>query len=125
MIRFKSAIFLSILAFAAFAQSPKLFLAPNHPIGTPKGAHPGQVAWIHAPGVAQWDGETGLWVEDRWNSQELADRMVSEAVAVSAGGTPFSLTSTAALAVVRAGIVPARRLPLSSTSITRSHIAIP
>ena len=85
MIRFKSAIFLSILAFAAFAQSPKLFLAPNHPIGTPKGAHPGQVAWIHAPGVAKWDGETGLWVEDRWNSQELADRMVSEAVAVLGG----------------------------------------
>lgn len=85
MIRFKSAIILSILAFAAFAQSPKLFLAPNHPIGTPKGAHPGQVAWIHAPGVAKWDGETGLWVEDRWNSQELADRMVSEAVAVLGG----------------------------------------
>ena len=38
------------------------------------------MAWVHAPGVAKWDGKTGLWVEDRWNDQALADRMIPEAV---------------------------------------------
>ena len=44
------------------------------------GIHPGRVAWIHSPGVAAWDGQTGLWVEDRWNDQRKADAMVREAV---------------------------------------------
>ena len=61
-------------------QSPKLFVAPNSPIGTGRGIHPGRVAWIHSPGVAKWDGRTGLWVEDRWNDQAKADGMVREAV---------------------------------------------
>ena len=55
-------------------------LGPNQPVGEGKGIHPGRVAWIHAPGVASWDGHTGLWVEDRWNSQQKADRMVREAL---------------------------------------------
>ena len=59
---------------------PKLFAAPNEPVGEGRGIHPGRVAWIHAPGVAKWDGKTGLWVEDRWNDQALADRMIVEAV---------------------------------------------
>ena len=62
------------------AQKPKLFAGPNEPMGTGRGIHPGRVAWVHAPGVAKWDGKTGLWVEDRWNDQALADRMVGEAV---------------------------------------------
>ncbi len=61
-------------------QSPKLFVGSNEPIGEGRGIHPGRVAWIHSPGVAQWDGHTGLWVEDRWNNQAKADMMVSEAV---------------------------------------------
>ena len=61
-------------------QSPKLFVGDNEPIGEGRGIHPGRVAWIHSPGVAQWDGHTGLWVEDRWNNQAKADMMVSEAV---------------------------------------------
>ena len=61
-------------------QSPHLFVAPNEPIGEGRGIHPGRVAWIHAPGVAKWDGKTGLWVEDRWNDQQKADAMVAEAV---------------------------------------------
>ena len=61
-------------------QFPKLFVAPNQPIGTGRGIHPGRVAWIHSPGVAKWDGRTGLWMEDRWNDQEKADMMVREAV---------------------------------------------
>lgn len=67
------------------AQGPRLFLKPNQPVGKAQGAVPGRVAWIHAPGVAKWDGETGLWVEDRWNSQKKADRMVREMVATVAG----------------------------------------
>jgi hypothetical protein len=62
------------------AQKPKLFVGPNDPIGTGQGIHPGRVAWIHHPGVAKWDGKTGLWVEDRWNEQAKADAMIPEAV---------------------------------------------
>ncbi|MDE6341023.1 MAG: DUF362 domain-containing protein [Muribaculaceae bacterium] len=65
--------------------SPRLFAGPNRPVGKPIGAVPGRVAWIHAPGVASWDGRTGLWVEDRWNDQNLADAMISEAIAVTGG----------------------------------------
>ncbi len=59
---------------------PKLFVAPNSPIGEGHGIHPGRVAWVHSPGVASWDGKTGLWVEDRWNSQAKADEMIRSAV---------------------------------------------
>ncbi len=69
------------LFFGEFnAQAPKLFAKPNEPVGEGKGIHPGRVAWIHAPGVASWDGHTGLWVEDRWNDQAKADRMIDEAI---------------------------------------------
>lgn len=66
-------------------RGPKLFVAPNQPLGQGRGVHPGRVAWIHCPGVASWDGQTGLWVEDRWNSQDKADTMVNEAVSQLAG----------------------------------------
>jgi uncharacterized protein (DUF362 family) len=67
--------------FGAFnPQAPKLFVGPNEPIGTGVGIHPGRVAWIHSPGVARWDGKTGLWVEDRWNDQAKADAMIPEAI---------------------------------------------
>ena len=69
------------LFFGEFnSQSPKLFVKPNQPIGEGRGIHPGRVAWIHAPGVAKWDGHTGLWVEDRWNDQAKADAMIPHAV---------------------------------------------
>ena len=64
---------------------PKLFVQPNEPIGEGKGIHPGRVAWIHNPGVTTWDGETGLWVEDRWNDQQKADAMVQRAVMTIVG----------------------------------------
>ena len=68
-------------------QAPKLFVAPNQPIGIGRGIHPGRVAWIHNPGVAKWDGKTGLWVEDRWNDQAKADAMIPEAVMQLTGET--------------------------------------
>ena len=76
------------LFFGEFNQKfPKQFVAPNVPLGVGKGIHPGRVAWIHDPGVAQWDGRTGLWVEDRWNNQAKADDMVREAV-IQLSGEP-------------------------------------
>ena len=65
--------------------TPRLFGRPNEPIGKGKGIHPGRVAWVHNPGVAKWDGKSGLWVEDRWNDQGKADDMISEAVMVLTG----------------------------------------
>lgn len=67
------------------ARYPKLFCEPNKPLGEGKGIHPGRVAWVHSPGVATWDGTTGLWVEDRWNDQQKADLMIAEAVKTIAG----------------------------------------
>lgn len=86
-----AALLLSVSAAAqpqgtpAAHRGPKLFVGPNQPIGEGRGIHPGRVAWIHAPGVAAWDGHTGLWVEDRWNRQDLADDMVRQAVVQLAG----------------------------------------
>lgn len=64
---------------------PPLMAEINKPVGKGIGIHPGRVAWIHCPGVATWDGETGLWVEDRWNDQQKADRMMNEAIKTIAG----------------------------------------
>lgn len=66
-------------------RKPKLFKGANEPLGTGVGINPGRVAWIHSPGVATWDGSTGLWVEDRWNDQAKADAMVAEAIRTVTG----------------------------------------
>ncbi len=65
--------------------SPRLLVGSNESIGKAIGAVPGRVAWVHAPGVAKWDGRTGLWVEDRWNDQKLAAKMIKETIAVVGG----------------------------------------
>lgn len=71
------------LFFGEFnGRQPKLFTGPNEPLGEGRGIHPGRVAWVHAPGVAKWDGKTGLWVEDRWNDQQKADQMIPEAASL-------------------------------------------
>mgnify|MGYP002165921149 FL=1 len=79
---FRIAAFLLFTAVACpqVSSQPRLFVGPNEPLGRGVGIHPGRVAWIHSPGVASWDGETGLWVEDRWNDQAKADAMVREAL---------------------------------------------
>lgn len=61
-------------------RKPKQFVKPNEPIGEGQGIHPGRVVWVHNPGVAKWDGNTGLWMEDRWNDQQKADEMIRTAV---------------------------------------------
>lgn len=67
------------------AHHPKQFVGPNEPLGKGKGAIPGRVVWTHCPGVAKWDGSTGLWVEDRWNNQQKACNMMTAAVTSLAG----------------------------------------
>lgn len=70
-------------------RKPRLFVEPNKPLGVSAGDFPGYVSWVHAPGVADWDGRTGLWVEDRWNDQALADKMIREMVmALTAKSNP-------------------------------------
>ena len=64
---------------------PRQMVGPNEPLGEGRGIHPGRVAWIHSPGVAAWDGHTGLWVEDRWNDQAKADAMIRRAVVALTG----------------------------------------
>ncbi len=76
---------LCLMGVAQTMAQPKLFVQPNQPLGEAKGAVPGRVAWVHAPGVATWDGETGLWVEDRWNDQGKADEMIRQTVMTVAG----------------------------------------
>ena len=69
-----------LVSLTMIQAQPKLFVGPNQPLGEGKGIHPGRVVWVHSPGVAKWDLETGLWVEDRWNDQAKADAMIKEAV---------------------------------------------
>jgi len=59
---------------------PKMMTGTNAPVGVAKGIFPGRVVWVHSPGVSNWDGETGLWFEDRWNSQDKATGMVRDAL---------------------------------------------
>ncbi len=77
-------------------RQPKLSVAPNTPLGKAKGAVAGRVAWTHCPGVATWDGHTGLWLEDRWNDQARADRMMRETIR-SVGGKSSAKASWEAM----------------------------
>jgi hypothetical protein len=64
----------------AVVNPPKMMTSKNNPVGIAKGIFPGRVVWVHKPGVANWDGETGFWFEDRWNSQDKANTMVTDAL---------------------------------------------
>ena len=55
-------------------------LAPNSPVGTARGIHPGRVAWSHAPGAATWDGGEGFWFADSCNDQKACDWLVAETI---------------------------------------------
>ncbi|MBQ5638423.1 MAG: hypothetical protein IIV06_05150, partial [Alistipes sp.] len=83
----KRLILLSVALVAAVVVTaqPRLFVQPNQPLGEPVGIHEGRVAWIHNPGVATWDGQTGFWVEERWNNQQKADAMMRQAVMTLSG----------------------------------------
>jgi len=49
----------------AVINPPKMMIGRNEPVGVAKGIFPGRVVWVHNPGVANWDGKTGFWFEDR------------------------------------------------------------
>lgn len=66
-------------------QMPPMHNAPNTPLGEGKGIFPGRVAWAHAPGASNWDGETGFWFEDRWNDQGKSDRLIDTAITALTG----------------------------------------
>ena len=66
--------------YKATIDPPKMMTGKNVPVGEAKGIFPGRVVWVHNPGVSNWDGPTGLWFEDRWNSQEKAVKMVTDAL---------------------------------------------
>jgi hypothetical protein len=56
----------------------KMMIGKNDPVGVAKGIFPGRVVWAHNPGVSTWDGKTGLWFEDRWNSQKKANELLTD-----------------------------------------------
>jgi uncharacterized protein (DUF362 family) len=58
----------------------KMLTGSNAPVGVAKGIFPGRVVWVHNPGVSNWDGNTGMWFEDRWNNQEKATNMVTNSL---------------------------------------------
>ena len=70
---------------AAEGKEVAMVMGPNEVVGEAKGIYPGRVVWTHAPGAARWDGATGNWFEDRWNSQEDTDWMVREAICTLTG----------------------------------------
>ena len=56
----------------------EIWYKPNVPLGTGRGIHPGRVAWGYDPGIAAWDGTTGFWWDDRFNSQAEADSLLKQ-----------------------------------------------
>lgn len=66
-----------LVASAAKSSALAAAEAKNSPIGSARGTFPGRVVWSYDPAAAQWDGSTGYWWEDRWNSQAAADAMLS------------------------------------------------
>lgn len=64
----------------AIVNPPLMMEGANKPVGIAKGIFPGRVVWVHKPGVATWDEQTGFWFEDRWNSQQKANEMIQQAI---------------------------------------------
>jgi hypothetical protein len=60
--------------------------APNHPVGTARGLHPGRVVWVHDPDATDWEGPGhGHWWESSHTNQAVVDRMMSRAIRRLAG----------------------------------------
>ncbi len=60
---------------------------PNQPMGTAQGTQAGRVVWIHDPGIARWDGNTGSggWYEDRFTDPGRAERVLRDTLRLLAG----------------------------------------
>ncbi|MGC9348507.1 MAG: DUF362 domain-containing protein [Anaerolineae bacterium] len=59
--------------------------APNVPIGTARGIHPGRVVWVHDPAATSWDGREGFWWEDRHLPPDVVSRMLSDSIQTLTG----------------------------------------
>lgn len=60
------------------AENLKIWYKPNIPLGEAKGMFPGRVVWGHNPKIASWDGKTGFWWEDKFNSQQETDKLLAQ-----------------------------------------------
>lgn len=56
----------------------------NHPMGQPRGIHPGRVVWVHDPQATAWEG-TGYWWEEGNTDQAVVSRMVSQGLRALTG----------------------------------------
>ncbi len=81
-------VFAGPCANASHAQTSEkkleIWYKPNQPLGVARGIHPGRVSWGHNPKISSWDGKTGFWWDDQWNSQTETDKLLTR--------TLFSLT---------------------------------
>ena len=68
----------ALLSTETSAQNPEIWYKPNIPLGVAKGNFPGRVAWGHNPKVASWDGTTGFWWDDKFNSQKETDKLFAQ-----------------------------------------------
>lgn len=60
------------------AENLKIWYKQNMPLGDAKGMFPGRVVWGHNPNIASWDGKTGFWWEDRFNSQQETNKLLTQ-----------------------------------------------
>ena len=60
------------------AKKLAIWYKTNEPLGVARGIHPGMVAWGHDPKIAAWDGKTGFWWDDQFNSQVETDKLLSQ-----------------------------------------------
>lgn len=63
---------------ASASAGSEAWYKPNVPEGIARGIYPGRVAWGHNPGIANWDGTTGFWWEDKFNDQKGTDLLFSQ-----------------------------------------------
>jgi hypothetical protein len=60
----------------------------NAPLGAGRGVHPGRVVWVHDPNATDWKGPRvgdGYWWQPNHTSQQVVDKMVSDAIRTLAG----------------------------------------
>jgi hypothetical protein len=60
--------------------------APNDPVGTGRGIHPGRVVWVHNADATSWDGDSGYWWEDSrywWEAENTDHEIVASMLSSS------------------------------------------
>jgi hypothetical protein len=80
-----ASVFKSSFEVNASSKALEIWYKPNVPLGMAKGIFPGRVVWSHAPGMAKWDGKTGFWWEDAYNSQPESDKLMTNSLLLISG----------------------------------------